>query len=91
MRFVFHDTEIQSWNIYYYDPWIYRTCAMVVPDIELVSEMMLAAVGFIGACLLARKFITFQPLCRELLPEQGCYDWGLHAIKSVLVISETRR
>ncbi|KAF2983328.1 hypothetical protein EK904_000842 [Melospiza melodia maxima] len=47
-----------------------RTCAMVVPDIELVSGMMLAAEGFIDACLLARKFITFQPLCRELLPEQ---------------------
>ncbi|TRZ18424.1 hypothetical protein HGM15179_008665 [Zosterops borbonicus] len=35
-----------------------QTRAMVVPDIELVSKMMLAAEGFIDACLLARKFIT---------------------------------
>lgn len=48
---------------------------MVVPDIELVSEMMLAAEGFIYACLLARKFITFYPLCRELLPEQVRVLW----------------
>ncbi|KAM7035952.1 LOW QUALITY PROTEIN: dynein axonemal heavy chain 11 [Passerculus sandwichensis] len=60
-----------------------KTCAMVVPDIELVSGMMLAAEGFIDACLLARKFITFQPLCRELLPEQlMCIlrDFNLHKI-----------
>lgn len=35
-----------------------RTCVVVVPDTELVSEIVLAAEGFIGACLLARKFIT---------------------------------
>ncbi|XP_068065228.1 dynein axonemal heavy chain 11 isoform X2 [Anomalospiza imberbis] len=36
-----------------------RTCSMAVPDIELVSVIMLAAEGFIDACLLARKFIIF--------------------------------
>ncbi|KAM6412695.1 LOW QUALITY PROTEIN: dynein axonemal heavy chain 11 [Pluvialis apricaria] len=44
-------------------------CAMVVPDIELISEIMLVAEGFIDAHLLARRFITFV-LCRELLSKQ---------------------
>ena len=43
---------------------------MVVPDIELISEIMLVAEGFIDARLLARKFITLYTLCRELLSKQ---------------------
>jgi len=43
---------------------------MVVPDIELICEIMLVAEGFIDARLLARKFITLCSLCRELLSIQ---------------------
>ncbi|MGH0142545.1 UNVERIFIED_CONTAM: hypothetical protein FKN15_019724 [Acipenser sinensis] len=45
-------------------------CAMVVPDIELICEIMLVAEGFLEARLLARKFITLYTLCRELLSKQ---------------------
>ncbi|KAJ1128902.1 hypothetical protein NDU88_007274 [Pleurodeles waltl] len=64
-----------------------RPCAMVVPDFELICEIMLVAEGFIDARLLARKFITLYTLCKELLSKQDHYDWGLRAIKSVLVVA----
>ncbi|KAF5404064.1 Dynein heavy chain axonemal [Paragonimus heterotremus] len=66
---------------------LFRPCAMVVPDFELICEIMLVAEGFMDARLLARKFITLYNLCKELLSRQDHYDWGLRAIKSVLVVA----
>ncbi|PNJ55829.1 DNAH11 isoform 6 [Pongo abelii] len=64
-----------------------RPCAMVAPDIELICEILLVAEGFVDARALARKFITLYTLCKELLSKQDHYDWGLRAIKSVLVVA----
>ncbi|XP_023606561.1 dynein heavy chain 11, axonemal, partial [Myotis lucifugus] len=66
---------------------LFRPCAMVAPDIELICEIMLVAEGFVDARALARKFITLYTLCRELLSKQDHYDWGLRAVKSVLVVA----
>uniref|UniRef100_A0AAV2JYC3 AAA+ ATPase domain-containing protein n=1 Tax=Knipowitschia caucasica TaxID=637954 RepID=A0AAV2JYC3_KNICA len=66
---------------------LFRPCAMVVPDFELICEIMLVAEGFLNARALARKFITLYTLCKELLSKQDHYDWGLRAIKSVLVVA----
>ena len=60
---------------------------MVVPDFELIAEIMLVAEGFIEARILARKFLTLYTLCKDLLSKQLHYDWGLRAIKSVLVVA----
>lgn len=51
---------------------------MVVPDFELICEIMLVAEGFLEARLLARKFITLYTLCKELLSKQVCAlgSWG---------------
>ena len=62
---------------------------MVVPDFELIAEIMLVAEGFLEARVLARKFLTLYTLCKELLSKQDHYDWGLRAIKSVLVVAGT--
>ncbi|XP_049439851.1 dynein axonemal heavy chain 11 [Epinephelus fuscoguttatus] len=70
---------------------LFRPCAMVVPDTELICEIMLVAEGFRGAKLLARKFITLYSLCKELLSKQDHYDWGLRAVKSVLVVAGALR
>nr|XP_054596285.1 dynein axonemal heavy chain 11 [Nothobranchius furzeri] len=70
---------------------LFRPCAMVVPDIELICEIMLVAEGFRGAKLLAMKFTTLYSLCKELLSKQDHYDWGLRAIKSVLVLAGALR
>ncbi|KAM8815016.1 dynein axonemal heavy chain 9 [Rhynchonycteris naso] len=66
---------------------LFRPCAMVVPDFELICEIMLVAEGFAEARSLARKFISLYRLCKELLSRQDHYDWGLRAIKSVLVMA----
>ena len=66
---------------------LFRPCSMVVPNLELICEIMLMAEGFIEASGLARKFNTLYKLNRELLSKQDHYDWGLRAIKSVLVVA----
>ncbi|XP_037547527.1 dynein heavy chain 9, axonemal [Nematolebias whitei] len=66
---------------------LFRPCAMVVPDFELICEIMLVTEGFVNARILAGKFITLYTLCKELLSKQDHYDWGLRAIKSVLVVA----
>ncbi|KAJ7340467.1 hypothetical protein OS493_003215 [Desmophyllum pertusum] len=55
--------------------------------LKLICEIMLVAEGFIDSRALARKFITLYSLCKELLSKQDHYDWGLRAIKSVLVVA----
>ena len=66
---------------------LFRPCAMCVPDLRLICEIMLVAEGFLDARPLSRKFITLYKLCKELLSRQDHYDWGLRAIKSVLVVA----
>ena len=66
---------------------LFRPCAMCVPDLRLICEIMLVAEGFLEARNLSRKFITLYSLCKELLSKQDHYDWGLRAIKSVLVVA----
>lgn len=49
---------------------LFRPCAMVVPDLGLICEIMLVAEGFLEARTLSRKFITLYTLCKELLSKQ---------------------
>lgn len=66
---------------------LFRPITVVVPDLELICENMLMAEGFEEAKTLAHKFVTLYMLCRDLLSKQLHYDWGLRAIKSVLVVA----
>lgn len=66
---------------------LFRPITVVVPDIELICENMLMAEGFVSAKILAKKFVTLYLLCKDLLSKQLHYDWGLRAIKSVLVVA----
>jgi dynein heavy chain len=63
---------------------LFRSCAMVVPDLVFICENMLMSEGFVVARALAQKFVCLYMLCRELLSKQMHYDWGLRAVKSLL-------
>jgi len=63
---------------------LFRSCAMVTPDLVLICENMLMSEGFSFSRMLARKFVTLYMLSRELLSKAKHYDWGLRAVKSVL-------
>jgi dynein heavy chain len=63
---------------------LFRSCAMVVPDIVLICENMLMSEGFDTARDLSKKFMCLYNLAKSLLSEQVHYDWGLRAVKSVL-------
>jgi hypothetical protein len=62
---------------------LFRSCAMVVPDIELICGNMLMSEG----TRLAKKFFMLYSLCKELLSKQMHYDWGLRATKAVLRVA----
>lgn len=66
---------------------LFRPITVVVPDLELICENMLMAEGFTEAKTLAKKFTTLYALCSALLSKAMHYDWGLRAIKSVLVVA----
>ena len=63
---------------------LFRSCAMVVPDIVIICENMLMSEGFATAKELSKKFMTLYSLAKSLLSKQIHYDWGLRAVKSVL-------
>ena len=64
---------------------LFRSLAMTVPDKQLIAQVMLFSQGFQDAELLASKVVPFFNLCLEQLSPQSHYDFGLRALKSVLV------
>ena len=68
---------------------LFRPITVVVPDRQLIMENMLMAEGFTEADILAKKFASLYYLLEDLLSPQKHYDWGLRAIKSVLVVAGT--
>ncbi|XP_021916203.1 dynein heavy chain, cytoplasmic isoform X4 [Zootermopsis nevadensis] len=64
---------------------LFRSLAMTKPDRQLIAEVMLFSQGFRTAEKLACKIVPFFKLCDEQLSNQSHYDFGLRALKSVLV------
>ncbi|KAI8873838.1 hypothetical protein GQ42DRAFT_152391 [Ramicandelaber brevisporus] len=55
------------------------------PNREIIAEVMLYSQGFRTAEALAKKAVPLFTLCEEQLSSQAHYDFGLRALKSVLV------
>ena len=66
---------------------LFRPMTVMVPDLILICENMLMAEGFVTAHALASKFFCLYSLLKALLSPALHYDWGLRAIKSVLVVA----
>ncbi|KAM9149649.1 LOW QUALITY PROTEIN: cytoplasmic dynein 1 heavy chain 1-like [Pangshura tecta] len=64
---------------------LFRSLAMTKPDRQLIAQVMLYSQGFCTAEVLANKIVPFFKLCDEQLSSQSHYDFGLRALKSVLI------
>lgn len=63
---------------------LFRPVSMVVPDIRLISEILLYSLGFQFAKTLANKITKTFELARKQLSYQAHYEFGLRNIKIVL-------
>ena len=66
---------------------LFRSVAMSKPDKELIAEVMLYSQGFKDAKQLSKQTVPFFESCAAQLTKQAHYDFGLRALKSVLVSS----
>ncbi|KAF8477357.1 dynein heavy chain, N-terminal region 1-domain-containing protein [Kalaharituber pfeilii] len=66
---------------------LFRSVAMSKPDKELITEVMLYSQGFNQAKQLSKQVVPFFDQCSKKLSKQAHYDFGLRALKSVLVSS----
>ncbi|CAG7939803.1 unnamed protein product [Penicillium salamii] len=66
---------------------LFRSVAMSKPDKELIAEVMLFSQGFKQAKPLSKQTVPFFDHCASRLSKQAHYDFGLRALKSVLVSS----
>jgi len=66
---------------------LFRPVVCIVPDLQLICEIMLFSEGFLMAKVLAKKMTVLYKLSREQLSKQYHYDFGLRALKSVLVMA----
>ena len=66
---------------------LFRPVTMIVPDFLQICEIMLFSEGFTAARSLAKKMTVLYRLAAEQLSKQFHYDFGLRALKSVLVMA----
>eukprot|EP00960_Hanusia_phi_P039624 753955-Hanusia_phi.AAC.6 len=66
---------------------MFRPVTMIVPNLQQICEIMLYSEGFETARVLARKMVVLYKLAKEQCSKQPHYDFGLRALKSVLVMA----
>jgi dynein heavy chain, axonemal len=70
---------------------LFRTVAMMRPDLSLITENLLLSQGFINAEALATQIVTMIDMSKNLLSIQVHYDWTLRTVKTIINIAGNLR
>ena len=68
---------------------LFRPVVMAVPELLMICENILMSQGFESSKVLAKKMTVLYKLAEAQLSKQPHYDFGLRALKSVLVMAGT--